>query len=161
MKNLFSLIPSFEESSFKSERVSKRDNSRDKSDLSKDYTNRCGNCHKYMDPEDRYCGNCGTKRGEGAFAPYRNEISCVYGPPFECRYRCSHCGNEWTESSIGGPGYKFCPNCGGTIGESEYEIIHSGWDFDSNNNRDSVKWDDIIHSDRDIDPDNNPDFWNW
>ena len=47
---------------------------------STDYTGKCGNCHKMLGSEDKYCRYCGTKRGEGKFESEQNMIQCVYGP---------------------------------------------------------------------------------
>ena len=66
--------------------------------LSTDYRGRCGNCHELFDnDEEKYCKYCGTKRGEGEFKPYDNQIYCIYGPMPEKRTReCVKCGNQWT-----------------------------------------------------------------
>ena len=77
-----------------------------------DYTNRCGNCHSYIMPEDKYCRFCGTERGKGAFLPYQNIIYCVYGPPIKSKYQCSVCGKTWIATALGGDGSRYCPECG-------------------------------------------------
>ena len=59
-----------------------------------DYTNRCGNCHSYIMPEDKYCRFCGTERGKGSFLPYNNVIYTLYGPPIKTKYQCSVCGKN-------------------------------------------------------------------
>ena len=79
--------------------------------MSTDYENRCGNCQEEMNPYDKYCRNCGTKRGEGKFEPYYNVCDCLYGPFNILRkYVCKKCGNEWERSIVFED--KFCPKCG-------------------------------------------------
>lgn len=95
--------------------------------LTTDYEGRCGNCHSIIDKNDRYCRYCGTKRGEGAFAPYSNIMYCVYGPPIKTRFKCDACGHNWEITVLGGDNSKICPQCGkGTIRTVE-EI---GLDYD-------------------------------
>lgn len=81
-------------------------------ELSTDYEGRCGNCHEYMDKHDKYCKYCGTKRGEGAFAPFENIINCVYGPPIKVKYNCNACGHSWIVRTLGSDHSKYCPECG-------------------------------------------------
>lgn len=82
--------------------------------LSIDYRGRCGNCHELFDnDEEKYCKYCGTKRGEGEFKPYDNQIYCIYGPMPEKRTRvCVKCGNQWTYISMLDT-EKYCVQCGG------------------------------------------------
>lgn len=85
----------------------------DDSDMCTDYTNRCGNCHKILNDNDKYCPYCGTKRGEGKFEPYENVMTCIYGPPPEERvHQCKKCGYEWSVISMI-DSQKYCPQCGG------------------------------------------------
>ena len=56
-----------------------------------DYTNRCGNCHEFLEKNDKFCRYCGTLRGEGSFAPFRNEVLCIYAPPATTRHKCQKC----------------------------------------------------------------------
>ena len=89
-----------------------------KDGLSKDYKNRCGNCHEeFDDKSDAYCRYCGTKRGEGDFLPYENFNGCVYGPPpVERVHICGECGFSWTtERMVDLSAY--CPKCGGKLKE--------------------------------------------
>lgn len=82
---------------------------------SRDFTNRCGNCYAHLDEEDKYCRECGTKRGEGHFYPARNFFTGagLYGPPMVLKYTCMDCNNKWSDSSIGPIIIsKFCPKCG-------------------------------------------------
>lgn len=87
-----------------------------KDEISTDYTDRCGNCHQKIDPNFKYCTNCGTRRGEGAFEPYRNEAFVLYGCPTHYYFRCDECGHEWDEISFSLS--RYCPNCGRSIRES-------------------------------------------
>lgn len=80
--------------------------------LETDYTNRCGNCHAYLRPEDKYCRYCGTKRGQGSFKPYKNIIACVYGPTVKKKYKCTSCGHIWVVGMMGGDNSRYCPQCG-------------------------------------------------
>lgn len=92
---------------------------------STDYTDRCGNCHKHLDEEDKYCKYCGTTRGKGAFKPYYNKILVVYGPPVTTTRKCSSCGHKWTSSSLGGDEQHYCPLCGSgkiKIKDLEYDF---------------------------------------
>lgn len=49
--------------------------------LHRRYDGYCGNCHRRIGENDKYCRRCGTKKGEGAFDPFYNEIQIVYGSP--------------------------------------------------------------------------------
>lgn len=90
-----------------------------KTRLSKDYTDRCGNCTKYLGKEDQFCRYCGTKRGEGSFRPYEDMVQCVYGPPPEERFhKCKACGFEWTTNMMIDNQY-YCPKCGGNCPPQE------------------------------------------
>jgi predicted amidophosphoribosyltransferase len=42
---------------------------------------RCGECWAFLDEDDEFCPECGTKRGEGDFNPEDNFPEVVYGPP--------------------------------------------------------------------------------
>ena len=76
------------------------------------YKSYCGNCHEYMAPDENYCKNCGTKRGEGAFEPFFDDMRAAYGPPVKVKTKCLSCGHIWATSSLGGYRSNFCPNCG-------------------------------------------------
>ena len=80
-----------------------------------DYKNRCGNCHAELLPEDNYCKQCGTKRGEGAFEPYKNEMCGLYGPPTTSVFRCQSCKDTFSDWTIGTSRVKFCPKCGSSV----------------------------------------------
>lgn len=85
-----------------------------------DYDGRCGNCHEELGENDKYCTECGTKRGEGEFKPYFNAWGDVlYGCPSLLKWKCSGCGEEWT--AIRFVGKSFCPKCGKM--NEEYEIL--------------------------------------
>ncbi len=72
----------------------------------------CGNCHNPLGEKEKFCPYCGTKRGEGKFDPFDNEITCVYGPPVTVKYKCKACGNKWTVNTLGGDNSMYCPECG-------------------------------------------------
>ncbi|SEM18252.1 Zinc ribbon domain-containing protein [Butyrivibrio sp. ob235] len=86
-----------------------------------DYENRCGNCHSVLDPEDKYCKYCGTKRGEGAFKPYRNVSYGLYGPCGTYFYKCHNCGKIFEYWTIGSSDVKNCPSCGSAVEEIDYK----------------------------------------
>lgn len=89
------------------------DNHFEAAQYSTDYTDRCGNCHEFLEKEDRFCRYCGTRRGEGEFEPYLNLFECVYGPkPVRRKHRCTQCGNEWM-TCLMIDDEKYCPLCGG------------------------------------------------
>lgn len=91
------------------------------SSLSTDYTNRCGNCHEYLQKGDKYCRYCGTKRGKGEFQPYQNVIQCIYGPmPIERTHKCTKCRRQWT-TMLMLDNQDYCPRCG-----ARSEIIQEG-----------------------------------
>lgn len=88
---------------------------------STDYTNRCGNCHKSLDENEKYCRYCGTKRGEGAFQPYQNIMQCIYGPmPQKRVHKCTAC-DHWWQTMLMIDNEKFCPECGSRADVYEYE----------------------------------------
>ncbi len=72
----------------------------------------CGNCGAQLGEKDKFCPYCGTRRGEGAFTPLFNPVTCIYGPPVKVQYKCNSCGNEWTAHALGGDDSKYCPECG-------------------------------------------------
>ena len=77
-----------------------------------DYENRCGNCHGFFEENDKYCRYCGTKRGEGAFAPYQNFMECIYGPaPVKRTHECPKCKYTW-ETFVMIDDEDYCPQCG-------------------------------------------------
>lgn len=71
----------------------------EENELSTDYENRCGNCHKFLVENAKYCQFCGTKRGEGKFEPYENIIYTVYGPPYIKSFYCVDCNKSWGTSA--------------------------------------------------------------
>ena len=80
---------------------------------SEDYTGRCGNCHELLEPADKYCRFCGTKRGEGAFHPFWNPMMVAYGPPYLRKHKCDKCSHIWIDSVLSSEA-AFCPACGGS-----------------------------------------------
>lgn len=86
---------------------------------------RCGNCHNLLEPGDRYCRLCGTKVGEGAYAPFLNLMQCIYGPaPVNRTHTCPTCRYTW-ETFLMIDDEKYCPKCGGSgLNTIEDEIIH-------------------------------------
>lgn len=84
-------------------------------ELCTDYEGKCGNCHSSLGQEDAYCRICGTKRGEGAFAPYSNIMQCIYGPmPQERNHKCLKCGYSW-KNCVMVDRDKYCPKCGDKV----------------------------------------------
>lgn len=76
------------------------------------YEGKCGNCHKSLDADHKYCRFCGTKRGEGKFEPYQNLIQCIYGPmPIRRKRKCTKCEKTWETFSMLDNEH-FCPDCG-------------------------------------------------
>lgn len=75
------------------------------------YVGKCGNCHKTIDSDDKYCKYCGTKNGEGAFLPYNNALQFAYGSPMIKQYQCPKCGLKWQEISVGRD-RRYCKECG-------------------------------------------------
>ena len=74
--------------------------------------NRCGNCNATLDPEDKFCRYCGTRRGKGAFCPQENMGQCIYGPaPERYVYTCPSCGQSW-EDYLMIHQDEYCPLCG-------------------------------------------------
>ena len=86
-----------------------------------DYENKCGNCHKQLRTGEKYCKYCGTKRGEGAFKPYRNVSYGLYGPCGTYFYKCHHCGKIFEYWTIGSSDVKNCPSCGSEVEETDYK----------------------------------------
>ena len=85
-------------------------------------TDRCGNCHTLLEPDQKFCPWCGTRRGEGRFEPYRTLQGCIYGPkPILRRYKCMECGNEWSRHNMKND-QRYCPRCGcGAVKMTEEE----------------------------------------
>ena len=80
---------------------------------SDDYNCRCGNCHRILLPDAKYCSYCGTKRGEGKFLPYMNNQDVLYGCPTKIKKKCNKCGYTWIEYEFNkGANIKYCPKCG-------------------------------------------------
>ncbi len=80
-----------------------------------DYEGRCGNCCAKLEPNDKYCRVCGTERGAGAFKPYQNTMTCIYGPrPVKRIHHCKKCDFTWkTTAMIDNDEY--CPACGSML----------------------------------------------
>lgn len=77
-----------------------------------DYDGRCGNCHRELPEDDKYCRYCGTKRGEGEFKPYYNVSYPLYGPsPILREHKCKECEYIWKTKRMDAD-QKFCPKCG-------------------------------------------------
>lgn len=73
----------------------------------------CGNCHAYLEPDDKYCRICGTKAGMGAFKPHLEIMQCIYGPePVDRIHICKRCGYTW-KTCLMIDKEKYCPKCGG------------------------------------------------
>lgn len=88
----------------------------------------CGNCHATLGEGDKYCRICGTKAGEGAFAPYQQIMQCIYGPrPEERTHTCEKCGYTWT-TCLMLDNEKYCPQCGGNA-PADWSIS-SSWNKD-------------------------------
>lgn len=65
-----------------------------------------------MNAADRYCAVCGTKRGEGAFRPYLNDLACIYGPmPVYRGHECTACHTRWYTCDMEDKD-NYCANCG-------------------------------------------------
>ena len=60
----------------------------------------------------KYCQWCGTRRGEGTFLPYYNDVQYYYGSPTIVDYKCSCCGNDWEGMGMDVLPMKYCPVCG-------------------------------------------------
>lgn len=75
----------------------------------------CGNCHEYFESDDLYCRYCGTKKGEGAYAPYPYSVDIFLpsgGPiPLLPNHICKNCGYTW-KTCLNDDREKFCPKCG-------------------------------------------------
>lgn len=73
----------------------------------------CGNCHANLQEGDKYCRICGTKVGEGEYAPYLDIMEVIYGPmPVERVHTCEKCGHTWTTCLMVDK-EAYCPMCGG------------------------------------------------
>lgn len=76
------------------------------------YSTQCGNCHASLQEGDKYCRECGTKVGEGDYAPYKEYMECLYGPcPIKRIHKCESCGYTW-ETVLMIDSEKYCPRCG-------------------------------------------------
>lgn len=107
--------------------------------LSMDYEDRCGNCHEPLRQNDKFCRYCGTRRGDGAFAPYKNVMECIYGPPpVERRHVCGNCGYSWT-TMLMIDDQKYCPRCGGNADCREQDREEPVKE-EQKQNRDSQVW---------------------
>ncbi|MBP5261611.1 MAG: zinc-ribbon domain-containing protein [Clostridiales bacterium] len=82
---------------------------------SRDYEGRCGKCHALINEEDKFCRYCGTPKGKGAFLPYENVLSYVYGPPTETTHTCKECGYTWTVNMLCIDNAQYCPKCCGGL----------------------------------------------
>lgn len=97
----------------------------------KNIKNRCGNCHAILEDGSEYCYVCGTKRGEGKFEPFFNEMCLVYGPPVTQIVTCENCGYKFTIGSLGGKTIKYCPKCGKDLLNIEEKVF---WYDDEDDN---------------------------
>lgn len=77
-----------------------------------DYTDRCGNCHQFISPCDKYCKYCGTEKGKGRFLPFENKVYFMYGPPTLIKTKCSNCGNISLHYFLPDHEASYCTNCG-------------------------------------------------
>lgn len=81
----------------------------------------CGNCHAFLEAEDKYCRICGTRVGEGPYEPYQDLMECIYGPmPEDRTHICKSCGYKWTTCKMLDE-EKYCPKCGGHAPYEGYE----------------------------------------
>ncbi len=80
--------------------------------LTRNYENRCENCHNHMESYEKYCRKCGTKRGQGKFEPFQNAVYGVYGPAVKIKYKCRECEHIWITEIMGGDDSDYCPQCG-------------------------------------------------
>ncbi len=73
---------------------------------------RCAKCWSYLESDDHYCTNCGTKYGEGTFNPQNNLMEPMYGIRSRRQkvYFCKKCGHQWPGDSMSISNY--CPKCG-------------------------------------------------
>ena len=85
--------------------------------------NQCGNCHAFLGKDDLFCRKCGTKAGEGAFEPYWNFESCIYGPPpIERDHSCPNCGYSW-KNCVMIDDDRYCPKCGNIVEVSGDDVF--------------------------------------
>lgn len=92
---------------------------------STDYEGRCGNCHRRIQDNDKYCRYCGTRRGEGKYKPYQTIIQCIYGPrPVKRVRKCTKCQMTW-ETQLMVDNEDYCPECG-----APSKIVFEGADHD-------------------------------
>lgn len=77
--------------------------------------NRCGNCHRELLVDAKYCEYCGAKRGTGMYNLFDfndRDFQTLYGPPPEkCSYRCLDCGKKWEHWVMGSSETDNCPYC--------------------------------------------------
>ena len=86
----------------------------------------CGNCHAYLQKDDKYCRICGTKVGDGDYLPYQDIMQCVYGPePIKRNHACKNCGFQWS-TCLMVDREEFCPKCGSHAGP-EGENVFDGY----------------------------------
>lgn len=72
----------------------------------------CENCNNHLDENDRYCRECGAKRGAKPYVPEDMDIQCVYGPPPMTRtHKCDSCDFTWEVSAMI-DNERYCPKCG-------------------------------------------------
>ena len=73
----------------------------------------CANCSFIVKDGDKYCRQCGTEIGKGAYLPIDDLMQCIYGPPpVDRMHTCEQCGYSWyTYLMIDHE--KNCPKCGG------------------------------------------------
>lgn len=72
----------------------------------------CFRCGTEYYRVDKYCRNCGLKRGEINYDPYYDEPVTVYGPPTITRYECKKCHRTFSNKALGRITVNYCPICG-------------------------------------------------
>ena len=92
-----------------------------------DHRGRCGNCHAYMQKDDRYCRYCGAEKGRGKFLPFKNHMPVLYGAPVKKKFRCPSCGKVWIGVMPGVEFVRFCPDCGTKAPEILEEFVYEDW----------------------------------
>ncbi|MBO7473174.1 MAG: zinc ribbon domain-containing protein [Ruminococcus sp.] len=74
----------------------------------------CGNCREIIE-DDNFCRYCGAKIIKNEYAPEKDMISIIYGPPpVERKHICSNCGYTWKKWAMIDK-EQYCPKCGGEI----------------------------------------------
>lgn len=79
-----------------------------------DHTGRCGNCHHYIDENNKFCQICGTEKGKGDFLPFYEEMFRLWGMPVKVEFKCGLCKHIWITDGEEG---EYCPECGAKTAE--------------------------------------------